>query len=59
MAGFAALEEKNYRKNYIPENIVSKKNEKQKEIKSLEKEQLNLEDKLLLLKKGKFLRRQQ
>ena len=53
--GFAALEEKDYRKNYIPEDIVNKKNEKQKEIESLDKEQLNLEDKLLLLKKGEIL----
>ena len=53
--GFAALEEKDYRKNYIPEDIVNKKNEKQKEIENLDKEQLNLEDKLLLLKKGEIL----
>ena len=53
--GFAALEEKDYRKNYIPEDIVNKKNEKQKEIENLNKEQLNLEDKLLLLKKGEIL----
>ena len=53
--GFAALEEKDYRKNYIPEDIVNKKNEKQQEIENLDKEQLNLEDKLLLLKKGEIL----
>ena len=56
--GFAALEEKDYRKNYIPEDIVNKKNEKQKEIENLDKEQLNLEDKLLLQKRRNSYERQ-
>ena len=54
--GFAALEELNYRKKIIPDEIVEKKNLKQKEITIIEKEISDLEQILEEFKKGEIPR---
>ena len=54
--GFAALEELNYRKKINPDEIVEKKNLKQKEITIIEKEISDLEQILEEFKKGEIPR---